>query len=351
MIYLDHASTSLPKREEAVHAASLAVSLPSPGRGRHRWEQEAARCVESAREAVLALGSFRDHVACFTSGATHALNQAILGAAPRRVALGPLVHNAVSRPVSAARIDAWTLPGDAMGRIDVEDAERSWVEGTDWVIVTHGSNVNGVVQSVDAIIDLAHRKGARVILDAAQTAGVLPLPAADMVAFGAHKGLGALPGVGALVVLGDLVLEPIVRGGVGFDSAHDDVPDELPGRLESGTPNLPAIAALGAAARVDDAWDWREARAMLVDALADWDVRCGELPIASIVPRTRTPLELEEGLDRAYDIAVRAGLHCAPSAHASMGTSTAGTLRVSLGRTTQPMDVELLVDALRALDV
>ena len=145
MIYLDHASTALPKREEAIHAASLAHALPSPGRGKHRWQLEAERCVETAREAVLALGAFEDHVACFTSGATHALNQAIRGVGATRIAVGPLAHNAVTRPIAAAEIDAWVLPSDDLGRVDLDAADAGWVEGTDWVVVTHASNVNGVI--------------------------------------------------------------------------------------------------------------------------------------------------------------------------------------------------------------
>lgn len=349
MIYLDHAATSLPRRPEAIAAATAAMEMASPGRGRHGPQEAARALVEEARASVAALGG--GGVVCFTPGATHALNQAILGwrPRPRRVGLGPLLHNAALRPARALGAPTFDLPADPDGRIAL-DAE--WPPDLDLLVVTHGSNVSGLLQPVEALLERAARLGAAVIVDAAQTAGTVPLPEAHAVAFSAHKGLAAIPGAGALVLRPEVRLEPLVRGGVGFDSAADDVPDALPARLESGTANLPGIAALGAAARVAEPWDWEAAGRALREAVRRADlspIGAGALPVVSFAVEGWPPLVLEELLDRSFGIVTRAGLHCAPRAHAYLGSGHEGALRVSAGRGTPDSDLEELTRALRAL--
>lgn len=361
MIYLDHAATSLPRLAPALEAWARGASLPTPGRGLSSAAMEASGALEEARASVRALCGFG--AAVFTSGATHALNQAILGMRPRptRVALDPLAHNAARRPCLAVGASLWTLPHDEVGRIDVARARREWIAGTELVVVGHGSNVTGLVQPVAALAELARAKGAKVVVDAAQTAGVLDLREAlghvSAVAFSAHKGLRGLPGAGALVVRDELELEPLFFGGTGSDALDDDMPADAPARFEAGTPNLPGALALGAAAaaflETGPAYDVEATRAALLEAVSASGatiVGRGALPVVAFEGTALSPRELAEVLDRAFHIHVRAGLHCAPAAHRVLGTlARGGAVRISGGSATTSSDVLALKDALAAM--
>ncbi len=357
MSYFDHAATSIPRAPVALEAALRGAELANPGRGLHRLQRAAAAEVRSARQVVGAL--VPGTVVTFHAGATAALNQAIAGLRPRprAVALGPMLHNAARRPALALGVPTWTLPHDADGVIDIARAEAEWASDTDLIVVGHASNVTGVGQPVEALCALARRKAARVVLDAAPTAGVWSLDVgADMVAFSAHKHLRSIPGTGVLAIRAGVELEPLLRGGVGFDAASDDMPAELPERLEAGTPNLPGILALGAAAGAAESWDAATANAALTEVVRRADLRplgragAGEaLPVVSFEAPGQDPRATEEMLDRVFDITVRAGLHCAPSAHRVLGTDQVGTVRVSTGATTTDAELEALGRALNDL--
>lgn len=358
MIYLDHAATSLPRWPEAVQRAAAAAELPTPGRGHHHLQAGATEEMEKARRAVREVVGFG--VVCFTSGATAALNQALLGLRPRprTVGLDPLAHNALRRPAAelvrrGAR--CFVLPHDPNGRIDVDRLGAEWPPETDVLALTHGSNVTGLLQPVADVVEIAHKRGAKVLVDCAQTAGLLaPLAdhvgPADAVAFSAHKGLRGLPGCGALALQPDLELEPLVSGGTGHDAEADTMPAEYPARLEAGTPNLPGIVAMGEAARLTLArpWPWRDLGAHLREALRSAGavlVGEGKLPVVSFMVEGLRTQGIEEVLDRVYDVVVRAGLHCAPQAHAVLGTLEDGTVRVSGGAATTVEDVTALCHA------
>lgn len=354
--YFDHAATSLPRDERAVQAALAAAEWANPGRGTNSLQARACDAVEEARRAVAELAD--GGTVCFTSGATQALNQAILGWRPRpiAVAVDPLAHNAVRRPLMRLGASLWTLPHDARGRVDPARLRGAWVSGTSLVVVTHGSNVCGLLQPVADIAEVACGFGAQVLVDAAQTAGVAPLVLGEVscVAFSAHKGLKGLPGAGALVIRDDVDLDPLVVGGTGGSALEDDMPEELPARLEAGTPNLPGIAAFGAAARAagEHAWSWREAARALRDAVLAAGITrtwSGELPVVSFLVDGQEPHETEELLDRGFGITTRAGLHCAPSAHAVLGTLPRGTVRVSSSAGTTIDELAALTEALRAV--
>jgi len=354
MIHLDHASTSLPRSRAATTAAREAFDLPTPGRGRYQAQLRSTEIVERARAAVQSALAFE--TVCFGSSATHALSQAIVGLrpVPRRVAIDPLCHNAVRRPVHALGVPTWVLPADRDGRVDVSAAQDAWVPQTDLAVLTHGSNVNGVLQPVAELAHLAKRQGAFVVVDAAQTAGTVraEFDDVDALAFSGHKALASLPGVGVLAIRDAARMEPLVLGGTGFDAAPATMPRELPARLEAGTPNLPGIAALGAAAASAATWDWRTMNDQLQAALAAAGITVnsiGDLPVASFSVHGSTPTEVEEVLDRGYEIQVRAGVHCAVSAHAHLRTAESGTVRVSCGRTTTAAELERLTRALREL--
>jgi selenocysteine lyase/cysteine desulfurase len=343
VIYLDHAATSLPRRPEAIAAAAAAAAWANAGRGLSSASVRAREEVERARASVRALVGWG--TVCFLGGATHALNQAIGGLrpAPRRVALGPLVHNAARRPALALGAPVWTLPHDGRGGLDLAALPKAWQAGTELVVVTHGSNVTGRLQPVAELAAFASGQGATVVVDAAQTAGLLApleLGPAHAVAFGAHKGLAALPGVGALVVREGTQLDPLLLGGTGAESEPAQMPATLPDRVEAGTLNLPGIAAMGAAAQaaLREPWDWSAAADALYDALERAGVTPvdrGQLPVASFRLPGVSAVQAEELLDRAFDVTTCAGLHCAPAAHLALGTlASGGTLRASAGRDT-----------------
>lgn len=359
-LYLNHAATSLPRCAEALQAARLAANLPTPGRGCGALAERAAELLEAARQDVAALvqgdARRRRHHVCFVASTTMALNQAILGRrpVPRGIALDPLGHNAVVRPVArlCARHGArrWILPADEAGRVVVEQLERAWLPETDLVVLTHGSNVNGVVQPVDEITALAHRRGATVVVDAAETAGALPLASAagaDLIAFAAHKKLRGLPGVAALLVAPGIELEPLVAGGTGAESIPEAMPVELPARVEAGTLNLPGIAAFGAAARRHVTAPPRATldHADLTAAVIAGGARPlpssgpARLPIVSFVVEGIASDELADTLARGFGIELRAGLHCAPAAHRTLGTLDGGAVRVSTGEVTTAADL------------
>lgn len=351
MIHFDHAATGLPRLPAAVQAVHDAAELPSAGRGRHRGQARTAQRLADARAALAELTG--GTMTVFTAGATHALNQAIGGLEKlTRAALDPLAHDAARLPLEKRAAPIWTMPHAADGRIDLARTAAEWPRDLDTVVVGHGSNVNGVLQPVAELTELAHARGARIIVDAAQTAGVLPLgqdaAKADMVCFSSHKGLRALPGSGALVCRGTPTLAPLIVGGTGSSAETTSLPEAL----EAGTLNYPGAIAMGVAAASFRPWPYRERAAALREAVRRAGITTiwsGDLPTVSFVIPGHTPAFIEDVLDRAFDIAVRSGRHCAKLAHTTLGTLEAGTVRVSAGATTTDAELDMLTRALTAI--
>lgn len=363
--YFDHAATGLPRAAAAIVAATNAMDVGSAQRGFHQSAMAANKIIAGARRATASLIGVtpQTHAVCFLPSTTAALNQVILGMRPRprRIAIDPLAHNATYRPVMALAqqqgIPHWILPHTPQGLINLGQLATAWQSDTDLVVLTHGSNVTGLVQPVDAIISMVQKAGAKVLVDAAQTVGVIntqSLAVADAVAFGGHKGLRALPGLGVLVVNRTMALEPMIYGGTGGEAAADTMPLELPQRLEAGTPNLPAIAAISTQATVALAKPMVAVNE-LREAVAAGDgqvvgiAKAPALPIVSFTLPGIEPSEAADMLERCYDIQLRSGLHCAPLAHRTLGTFPNGTLRVSTGNTTTAADLDQLTQALRGI--
>lgn len=356
MIYFDHAATSLPRNENALARASEAAAFGNPRRGHHGLQAQASAALDEARAAVSRLAGGIGQTA-FLSSATHSLNQAILGWRPKplAIALDPMAHNATRRPALRLGVPTWILPHDDQGRIDVDALESAWEPGTGLVILNHGSNISGLLQPVAQVAEIAQSKGAAVIVDAAQTGGLvfpMDLGPVDAVALSGHKGLRGLPGTGALVAVSDIDIDPLITGGIGWDDTEEDMPEEYPYRLEAGTSNLPGAVAMGIAAEdaMASVWDWRTAAVALREAVEAAGVRkiwSGELPVLSFEIEGKSPQEVEAALDREFGIVVRSGLHCAPEAHQVLGTLEHGTVRVSTSAATRPEDYEALTEALR----
>ena len=360
MIYLDNGATSFRKPPQVRQAVLDAMSrCANPGRGGYGAVMEAARVVYHTRELAAELFECDPEQVVFTSNCTHGLNIAIrtLVRPGGRVVISGFEHNAVTRPlyglnakiaVAGRKLFDWENT--------LEEFEKELKNGVDAAIFTHVSNVFGYILPVDQMAVLCRRYGVPFVLDAAQSAGKLPLPmkelGADFVAMPGHKGLLGPQGTG--VLLCGRTAEPLLRGGTGSESIRQDMPDGLPERLEAGTVNVPGIAGLGAGLAylkrtgVEQIGKREEKLAQrCVEGLGKLGVRIFAGPhqagAISFVP----PGDCEEFADALGErgIAVRAGLHCAPLAHQSAGTIDTGTVRVSFGHDSSFADISRFVKA------
>lgn len=385
-LYLDHAATALPKAPgvaDAVAQALTGTHFGNPGRGSHRQAVEAQRLIDTTRRAAAELlGEPDPDRVAFTAGCTDSLNLAIDGVLaqaepsehPLHVVTTQAEHNAVTRPLwhrqQTGRIELTTVPCGADAAVDSGAVAQALRPDTALVALQHASNVTGAVQDIPAVAQAIQERcpEARLLVDAAQTAGVLRLSAhelgADLLAFGAHKGLAGPTGIGGLWVHPRVgTLPGWRRGGTGTDSNEPAMPSRMPECLESGTANTTALAGLQAALLQPHAKEttlntmlaWMDGvmnRTSASEGLT-WHASPHDrarVPVACVSLRGWDPAELAAALDTGYGIQCRAGLHCAPGVHRAMGTlATGGALRVSPGPDVKPADADRLVSALTEL--
>jgi cysteine desulfurase / selenocysteine lyase len=376
MHFLDYAATCAvrpPSVAEAVHAFLLGIGA-SPGRGGYAPSVESGRMAFKARRLVArVLGAPGDpgRIA-FMLNATHALNTGIRGVVRPgdRVVVTAFDHNAVLRPVHdlAVRHDVEVLmiPGAPDGSLDMERAAQA-MEGARLVVVNAVSNVLGTILPLEELARLAHDRGALVLVDAAQSAGQIPMSpiaqGADMVAFTGHKSLMGPQGTGGLWVREGLEVHPLCAGGTGGDSALRDMPDRYPDHLEAGTPNAAGLAGLVAgcefllAEGVDTVHERECAlKARLRDGLdAIPGVRLLSPPapegaaLVTLVVEGVAPAEVARQLEMDWGVLCRAGLHCAPEAHRILGSQETGAVRLSLGWASTEEDVDQAVEGLASI--
>ena len=375
MIYLDSAATSLHKPPQVARAVAEAIgSFGNPARGAHAAALAADRAVyETRRELAALLGCPRpDHV-IFTCNATEALNIAIyglLGPGDRAVSTD-LEHNSVLRPLydlQAKGMELAFAPADARGRLDYEALDRLILPGTRAVICTHASNLTGNALDLPRIAGLAHSRGALLVVDAAQTAGVLPLDmeamGIDVLCFTGHKGLMGPQGTGGLCLRPGVELRPFKRGGSGVHSYDPGQPGEYPTRLEAGTLNAHGLAGLRAALGFlrqtgrQRLYELEHARTLAfyeavrglegVTVYGDFSqpLRAG---IVSLNIRGLDSARAADLLASEFDIAVRAGAHCAPRMHRALGTEETGAVRFSFSPFTTPEETAAAAEAVRVL--
>jgi cysteine desulfurase family protein len=373
MIYLDNAATSWPKPEEVYREMDrfLREVGANPGRGAHRRAVEAEGLIERTRRDLAALlGASPERIA-FGLNATDGLNMALKGflRPGDHVVTSDLEHNSITRPLTAMERKGTirvTRVAAKNGYLDPRDIAAAATSATRLVAVTHGSNVFGTLQPIAQIAEAAHAAGARLLVDAAQTAGAVELDVEgmklDMVAFTGHKALLGPTGTGGLALRAGVDLDPWREGGTGTDSSNPMHPDDYPARLEGGTPNAAGIAALGAGVRwvarrgVEDIHRHETALAGLLRDLLGGDSRfrligaydpARTLGIVAFTVEGWTPAEFAAAADEAFAIAVRPGLHCAPGAHRSAGTWPDGTVRVSVGPFTTEDEIRQAARAMR----
>jgi cysteine desulfurase / selenocysteine lyase len=270
-----------------------------------------------------------------------------------RVVTTSMEHNSVLRPLralSSAGTVVDMVAADADGRVEAREIGRAISAGTRLVAVTHGSNVTGAVNDISAVAAICRERGVRLLVDAAQTAGCIPIDLeraqVDYLAFSGHKGLLGPQGTGGLYVRDEGDLPPLLRGGTGSLSDREEQPEFLPDRFESGTLNVPGIVGLGVGVQyllrrgVERIMEHdRHLREVLLEIVSgDPRIRVvGTFPAAactgvmSVVIRDLSPSAAGEALERRFGILTRIGLHCAPSAHRSIGTFPDGTVRLSWG--------------------
>ena len=370
MIYLDSAATTLQKPASVAAASAWAVNhLASPGRGGHRPAMAASEKAFACREAAARLFHVEDpERVVFTFNATHGLNIAIktLAGPGSRVVISGYEHNAVTRPLHALKADLRVARGRLFDRQAVlEDFRRELDRGVDLAVCTHVSNVFGFILPVGDIAALCRERKVPLIIDASQSAGILPIDfgalGAAFVAMPGHKGLYGPQGTGLLLCGADPV--PLLEGGTGSESRRQSMPEFLPDRLEAGTHNIAGIAGLLEGLR------FLERRGVADIAAHETDLirRMGEglAAIPGVEPfRTSSPevqagvlsfrvagRDCEEQGDAlgSRGIALRAGLHCAPLAHETAGTLETGTLRASVSAFNTRREIDKFLQTLREI--
>lgn len=367
MIYLDNAATSLPKPPAVIQAVTEALcTCASVGRSGHEAAQHAADLAFSCRKLAGEMFGCTPEQVVFTMNATHGLNLAIhtLVKDGDPVVISGFEHNAVLRPLHARkakiRVVGRRLFDPEQMMADFRNAITSQTKA---VICTHVSNVFGSILPIEALAELCRDREVPLIIDAAQSAGVLPLSmerlSAAFIAMPGHKGLFGPQGTGLLLC--GRTPEPLLQGGTGSLSVSTEMPETIPDRAEAGTQNVHGIAGLLEGMRfirsvgLDTICRKEQLlREQLCQSLkkcaayrcftGNTDLQTGVLSLV----HNRTDCEiLAQHLSRA-GFAVRAGLHCAPLAHQSAGTLSTGTLRISPSFLTTEAEIDAVCSWLLA---
>lgn len=377
MIYLDNAATTFPKPEIVYKTMDTFYRTlgANPGRSGHKMAMLAEKEIEDTRNVIARLFGIKDPGRfIFTFNATDAINMGIKGLLKSgdHVITTYLEHNAVSRALYGLEkrkvITITKARNSVEGFIDPDDIKSAIKPNTKLIVISHAPNVLGTIQPIQEIGNIARENNVIFMVDAAQTTCVCEIDVnksyVDMLAFTGHKGPLGPTGTGGLYVGERVNLEPWREGGTGFEPASLSQPEELPFKLESGTPNTVGIAGLRAGIEYVLSKGISNIRTheqklikILINALehdrrfilygtADINKKVG---ILSINIRGYKPLEVGAILDQSFNIAVRPGLHCAPFAHQMLGTFPDGTVRISTGLFNTEDDINQLIKALNKI--
>jgi len=376
MIYLDNAATSWPKPDcvpEAITRFLRDVGA-NPGRSGHRRANEAERTRFDAREAVASLLGVSDPLRIvFTLNATAALNIVIQGLLPpdTHVVTTGMEHNAVTRPLRMLQqrgVSISIAPCDRDGKMDEAALDDLIRPETRLIVANHASNVSGTLLPIRRIGERARARSIPFLVDAAQTAGCLPIDLdadnIDLLAFTGHKSLLGPTGTGGVAIGSDFDisrLPPLICGGTGSGSEHMEQPDFLPDKYESGTPNIVGLAGLAAGVGyvldrgVDTirAHEKRLARHLIaglgrlrsVTVVGPRDPE-KQIAVVSFVVAGVPCSDVAFALDEQFNILCRPGLHCAPLAHESLGTMPDGTVRFAPGPFTTVDEIDQALAAI-----
>lgn len=375
MIYLDNAATSWPKPQAVYETlGSFLQNLgANPGRAGHRMAAGAAAAVADCRLRLARLMNAESpERVIFASNATDALNLAVHGLLrPGDHAItSSMEHNSLARPlrsVAEQGVQVTKILCSPHGVIDTDLVAAAASPRLRVIAVTHASNVNGAMQPIEELAEIAHRNDALLLVDGAQTLGAMPVDVQsmgiDLLAFPGHKSLLGPPGTGGLYIGPRVDVEtfrPQRSGGTGVRSEEDAAPSELPYRYESGTSNTVGIAALAAGLRFIEErgsnaihhWESNLTRRLISGLEALAGVRVCRAPdgapqaaVVSCLVEGWIPADVGSVLDQSFDIACRTGLHCAPDACRTIGAFPEGTVRLSPGYFTTEDDIDAAVAA------
>jgi len=377
VIYLDHAATSWPKPPAVTEAVVNAMlnDAANPGRGSHAMAVRASRILFETRKQLAKLFNIKNpNDIAFTSNTTMSLNMAIKGwlKPGDHVIATSVEHNSVRRPLyfleQTIGIEVTYVESDERGNLNIDDVAEAIQPNTTLVIVNHSSNLLGTIMPVADIAELTRRHGIKLLVDAAQSAGIIPIDVRSMgihmLAFPGHKGLLGPQGTGGLFIDPEMDLLPLLHGGTGSQSEAREQPLVRPDRYEAGTQNTPGLAGLKTGVQHvlnETVQNIHTKEWALTQRLIE-----GLMPVNGVkligpeLGEQRTgivafnlegvdPSELSFILDQHYRIAVRAGFHCTPLAHACAGTSATGAIRASVGIYTTDAEIDALTNAIKEI--
>jgi selenocysteine lyase/cysteine desulfurase len=375
-IYLDHAATSWPKDDAVLTAMDQFARQigAAAGRGGYQSAMAADRIVATTRKRIANLIN-AESVTCVSlhSNGTTALNAAIHGvlSAGDHVVTNAAEHNSVLRPLHDLQqrglITLSVVDCDEQGLVDTDRIMSAICPDTRLVTLTHASNVTGCVQPIAAVGSRLRELPTLFLCDAAQTFGCLGIDVQrwgiDMLAAPGHKGSGGPLGTGFLYVAESLhdQIRPVIQGGTGSQSESLEMPTTLPGKLEAGNLNVPALAGWNAALEITSRTLPQRIRQLsalsrhLIGRLSQIDGvhlygHSRLLPIASLAIEGIGVADAAIVLDAEFGLETRAGLHCAALIHAYLGSAPhGGTLRISAGHGTTFREIDLAADAIAAL--
>ena len=375
MIYFDNAATTLQKPESVTRAVLEAMTtFGNPGRGVHEPALAASRAIYDARCALARLfhGENPARIA-FTANATQALNTAIKGILNPgdHVITTAMEHNSVLRPLyelAAKGVELTILPADKQGRVAFEGFEAAIQSNTRAIVCTHGSNLTGNLVDIGKIGAIAKASGLLLVVDASQTAGVVPIDVGkmniDILCFTGHKGLLGPQGTGGLYVREGVEVRPLLTGGSGVQSHSKTHPIQMPTALEAGTLNAHGLAGLNAGVRflletgidtirqkeLDLMWTFYEGVNAIPGITVYGDFSSRErCPIVSLNVRDYDSSQVSDALFSEFGIATRPGAHCAPLMHEALGTGQRGAVRFSFSHYNTMEEINTAISALREI--
>ncbi len=377
VIYLDNAATSWPKPESVYQTMDefLRQKGGNSGRGGHSMAVTASRVIDETRLLMARLinAPDKDRI-IFTLNCTDSLNIGLKGLLRPgdHVITSSIEHNSVVRPLRKLERQGVKVtrlsPHSRGGFVSPQDIEEAITGETRLVVMTHASNVNGVIQPIEEYGLITRQHNLIFMVDAAQTAGRYPLDVQtdniDLIAFSGHKGLFGPPGTGILSIGERVDLDSLREGGTGSQSEREEQPTALPYKFESGTVNSVGIAGLGAGLKFISSKGVGEILAherSLTDRLLRglfqtprvtvYSAEKGteQSPVVSFTIDGAEPGEVGAILDQAFDIKARTGLHCAPAAHRTIGTFPLGTIRLSPGYFNTVEEIDFALEAIRKI--
>ncbi len=373
MIYVDNAATSWPKPESVYTAADrfFRNKAGNPGRGGHGMAAAANEIIQETRALVARLINEPElYRVFFTLNCTDSLNIGLKGLLKPgdHVVTDSIGHNSVMRPLRKLEKQgisiATVAPCRETGCASPDDVEAAITKETKLILVTHASNVTGLIQPIERYGEIAQKHGILYMVDAAQTAGVYPIDTRacniDLLAFSGHKGLFGPPGTGVLFVGERADLDTLREGGTGSYSEMDVQPEALPDKFESGTANSVGICGLGAGLRFIAEVGMENIRKheedltrRLIEGLSE--IKGVKLYAASDASRQAPvfsfnlfgylPRDVGQLLEKSHDIKARAGLHCSPGTHRMLSTFPTGAVRISPGYFTTEEEIRSVIEA------